>query len=69
MSTASSPCIGVCTIDEARAVCLGCGRTLDEIVRWGALSEPQRLAVMAELPRRFAATRAPVPDAAAVVPS
>ena len=57
MSQASSPCIGVCTIDEPGAVCLGCGRTIDEIVGWGALSEPQRLAVMAELPARLGADR------------
>ena len=42
MSQASSPCIGLCTLDEAGGVCLGCGRSLDEIGRWGGLSEPER---------------------------
>ncbi len=54
MSHASSPCTGVCTIDAASAFCLGCGRTIDEILAWGAWSEPQRLAVMADLPIRLA---------------
>ncbi len=63
MPHASSPCTGVCTIDEPKAVCFGCGRTIDEIVGWGALSEPQRLAVMAELPARLGADRGPALDA------
>lgn len=57
MSTASSPCTGICTIDEASALCLGCGRTIDEIVGWGGLSEPQRIAVMAELAARLGTDR------------
>lgn len=65
MSTASSPCIGVCTIDERRALCLGCGRTIDEIVAWGALDEARRRAVMAELPARLAAEGRPALDAEA----
>jgi hypothetical protein len=63
MSTASSPCIGICTIDEPSALCLGCGRTIDEIVGWGRLSEPQRIAVMAELPMRLGADRIPALEA------
>lgn len=52
MSNASSPCTGVCTVDAASALCLGCGRTIDEILAWSALSELQRLTVMADLPGR-----------------
>lgn len=29
-----SPCTGICTVDNTRALCLGCGRSLDEIARW-----------------------------------
>ncbi|WP_237480532.1 DUF1289 domain-containing protein [Lichenibacterium dinghuense] len=65
MSTPSSPCIGVCTIDDGHALCLGCGRTLDEIAAWGTLSEPQRRALMAELPARLAADGRPALDAEA----
>jgi predicted Fe-S protein YdhL (DUF1289 family) len=56
MSNASSPCIGVCTLDQARALCLGCGRRLDEIAGWSGMSQPQRLAIMADLPGRLART-------------
>ena len=63
MSNASSPCIGVCTIDEPSALCLGCGRSIGEIVGWAGLSEPQRLAVMAELPGRLGIERRPALDA------
>lgn len=55
MSKASSPCIGLCTLDEAGGLCLGCGRTVDEIGRWSGLSEPERRGIMATLPARLAA--------------
>lgn len=29
-----SPCIGVCSMDDATGYCLGCYRTLDEIKAW-----------------------------------
>ena len=48
----SSPCIKLCAIDPASGLCTGCGRTMAEIGRWGALSEPQRLAIMATLKER-----------------
>jgi predicted Fe-S protein YdhL (DUF1289 family) len=47
-----SPCVKVCIMDPQRDVCMGCARTLDEIARWGLMSEEQRGAVMAELPAR-----------------
>jgi predicted Fe-S protein YdhL (DUF1289 family) len=47
-----SPCIRVCTMDPERDVCLGCCRTLDEILRWSGMSDAERDAVMAELPGR-----------------
>jgi uncharacterized protein len=49
MSAVLSPCVKVCLMDPARGVCLGCCRTLDEIARWGAMSDAQREQVMAEL--------------------
>ena len=49
----STPCIKVCVIDGT--LCVGCGRTLDEIAQWGALSEPERRDVMTKLPWRLAA--------------
>lgn len=48
----STPCIKICEIDEASGLCLGCLRGLDEIAAWSRMSEPERRAVMAELPTR-----------------
>lgn len=52
MSGASSPCVQICVIDPASGLCEGCLRTLQEIADWSRLSEAERLAIMAELPRR-----------------
>ncbi len=48
-----TPCTKICTIDPASGLCVGCGRTLDEIARWSALTDDERTRVMAELPRRM----------------
>jgi len=53
MSGASTPCIKICVIDPVSKLCEGCGRTLTEIARWGRLSEAERLAIMAVLPKRL----------------
>jgi uncharacterized protein len=39
-------------MDPQRGVCLGCCRTLDEIVRWSGMSDAARDQVMAVLPQR-----------------
>jgi uncharacterized protein len=57
-----SPCTKVCTLDARSGLCLGCGRTIEEIARWTALSAAERARVMAELPSRLTA-RAAVPAA------
>lgn len=46
-----SPCIGVCTLDEA-TVCQGCGRSIDEITRWRSMPDAERDAILARLARR-----------------
>lgn len=55
----TSPCISVCRIDAATGWCEGCVRTLDEIARWGAMSQAQRSAVWSALPQRRAQLEAP----------
>lgn len=57
MSGVSTPCIKVCVIDPVGRLCEGCGRTLAEIAQWSRLSEAERRAIMAELPKRRAAAR------------
>ncbi len=53
----STPCVKICVVDPVSALCVGCGRTVEEIAGWSALSEPQRLAVMAGLEARLVAMR------------
>jgi uncharacterized protein len=56
-----TPCIKVCVLDQATGQCTGCGRTLDEIARWGAMSEAERRQIMQALPARLARTSAAIP--------
>ncbi len=51
--TVSSPCIGVCEMDPAAGICIGCGRTLDEIARWRSMREEERLCLMQSLKARL----------------
>ena len=53
MARISSPCILVCLLDAASGLCEGCGRTKDEIARWGRMQEDERLAIMAVLDERM----------------
>lgn len=59
----SSPCTKVCVLDGASGLCIGCGRSRDEIAVWGSLPEGRRRAIMAGLPARLRA--AGLPPAAA----
>jgi uncharacterized protein len=47
-----SPCVKTCTLDARSGLCLGCGRTIDEIARWSTMGPAERARVMAELPAR-----------------
>ena len=40
-----SPCISICRMDKNSGLCLGCFRTLDEIVVWGASNDHDKRAV------------------------
>ena len=46
-----SPCISVCTLDD-NDVCLGCGRTLEQITRWTLMTPAEQRAVIDALPQR-----------------
>ena len=54
-----SPCVNVCQMDPRRGVCLGCARTLDEIARWGTMTDLERGKILAELPGRRKALNVP----------
>ena len=52
----ASPCVRNCCLDAAD-VCLGCGRTLQEILAWHQAGQLERAAILAR-----AAARRAVPD-------
>jgi len=49
-----SPCVGVCRMDAASGLCLGCWRTLDEIARWGTASAAEQLVCWQRIGQRLA---------------
>ena len=53
MAGIDTPCIKVCVMSPATGLCTGCGRTLEEIARWGTLDAETRKRVMADLPARM----------------
>jgi predicted Fe-S protein YdhL (DUF1289 family) len=40
-----SPCIDLCTLDDAD-ICVGCFRSIDEICAWGGAGEEQRRSIL-----------------------
>lgn len=36
-----TPCVGICRLDPG-GLCEGCRRSLDEIARWGTMSDDER---------------------------
>lgn len=42
-------------MDDATGLCVGCGRTLDEIAGWLTFSSAQREAIIQALPARLVA--------------
>ncbi len=40
-------------IDAASGLCRGCGRTLEEIARWGGMTDSERHAIMDGLKERM----------------
>ncbi len=69
--TVASPCQLICVMDAERALCVGCGRTLQEIAGWSALDDSAKQRVVAALPARMQtmpALELPLPRRARVVP-
>ena len=48
----ASPCIDVCRMDAADELCVGCYRTLDEIVRWANASQDEKRDILAAVAER-----------------
>ena len=56
-ATISTPCVNVCVLDPLSEICIGCGRTADEIAAWTAMSEADRIALIAGLGQRLVEAR------------
>jgi predicted Fe-S protein YdhL (DUF1289 family) len=52
-----TPCVLICSIDAASGICLGCGRTLNEIGSWTQFDDSERRDIMARLPARLTTVR------------
>lgn len=46
-----SPCVSICALDEGD-VCIGCQRTVDEIMHWSRMSNEERLEVLRKVSDR-----------------
>jgi predicted Fe-S protein YdhL (DUF1289 family) len=46
-----SPCVDICRLD-AQGLCVGCRRTIDEIIEWPRASEARRREILHELEQR-----------------
>jgi predicted Fe-S protein YdhL (DUF1289 family) len=55
----ASPCVKICMLHPTARICVGCGRTGDEIARWTAMGPDNRAAVTAQLPERMKGLTAP----------
>jgi predicted Fe-S protein YdhL (DUF1289 family) len=49
--TVESPCVRNCCLDK-KDVCLGCGRTVEEIIRWGDADDDEKLRILAAAKKR-----------------
>ena len=66
MASIETPCIRVCVVHPTRPLCIGCGRSLDEIARWIDLTDAERTRIIALLPARRAELSAPAAGAATI---
>jgi uncharacterized protein len=49
----ASPCVDICRLD-ARGLCVGCRRTIEEITEWSRASEARRREILNDIARRDA---------------
>jgi predicted Fe-S protein YdhL (DUF1289 family) len=53
----ASPCIDICRLD-ARGLCVGCRRTIEEITEWSRASEARRREILRAVALRSSVTAA-----------
>tara|TARA_Y100000590_G_scaffold139030_1_gene159258 strand:+ start:699 stop:899 length:201 start_codon:yes stop_codon:yes gene_type:complete len=47
-----SPCNDICQVDPKSGLCVGCGRTNDEIANWSIYTDEQKKSILRELKLR-----------------
>jgi predicted Fe-S protein YdhL (DUF1289 family) len=52
---AKTPCNHVCALHPVSGLCIGCGRSVEEIAGWPGFDDNERAAIMARLPARLMA--------------
>ncbi|HVC36941.1 MAG TPA: DUF1289 domain-containing protein [Gammaproteobacteria bacterium] len=57
----ASPCVSICCLDEVN-ICIGCGRTLDEIRRWSDMLEQEKRETLRHSADRCAARQRRYPS-------
>ena len=41
-----SPCVGICSsTNVGDAICIGCGRTAEEVIEWNSYTDEQRVTI------------------------
>lgn len=45
MTDPASPCVAVCELNTDQTLCIGCGRTTDEIALWSCADAQQKAAI------------------------
>ena len=48
-----TPCVNICLLDDRSGLCVGCGRSGNEIALWVDMTPEQRRTVMKTLPKRL----------------
>ena len=48
----NSPCIDICTIDSESGLCVGCGRTQDEINNWNIKNNDEKKELLVKIKSR-----------------
>jgi uncharacterized protein len=56
-----TPCTHVCVVHPTLKLCIGCGRSLDEIAHWIDLDDAERARIMALLRPRLEAMSGAAP--------
>jgi predicted Fe-S protein YdhL (DUF1289 family) len=59
-----TPCTRVCVVHPTHQLCVGCGRTIEEIAHWIDLTDAERERIMTQLTPRLQALAGTKPASA-----